>query len=103
MACIIGSGPDYRREVSLRLPAERQLAVACGPYTAAQWAPSRRVPAPPDPGRWALARHRLGISPFESKPGTSGHYGPFHAVTSPTGTQVRSLAEAIAPHSHSDC
>jgi hypothetical protein len=28
LACIIGPGPECRREVSLRLPAERQSAVA---------------------------------------------------------------------------
>jgi hypothetical protein len=60
---------EYRRKVSLRLPAKRQSAVSCGPYTLAQWGPSRRVPATPGPmgTRTAQAGHFI----IRVKPGTS--------------------------------
>jgi hypothetical protein len=38
----------YFRKVSFRLPIERQSAVACGPYTVAQWAPLGASPPLPD-------------------------------------------------------
>ena len=48
--------------------------------------PTRCVPAPPDPGRWALARHRLGISSSSQ----AWHLSP-----------LRSLARSDLAHGHS--